>query len=409
MEYFDFGDLGRHITKDLTEKDTQIIGKQLLEGLEILHKQNWAHRDLKPQNIFVVSPNPHWWVKIGDFGISKKLLEDETRTAIGTPVYTAPEILGHVDPDSDGDSDSDEPRRIGYTVAVDIWSLGCVLFQMLALKLPFNDQRHLAHYCRAKRPFPAEPLKARDVSDEGCRWIQMLMIAKPSGRLTAAAALETDWIVTAVEPQRPRSQDMTQESEPIVVVEPSQDHATSIRLGAKSTAVDIAEQLRLDRQRQAEDMNDLMDKSKSLAQQTSPWEPDSTDPFTFSATIMQTDTDSVGYTVIRGRLDSGCEDDWISSDALKRANLEGKVKPLQNSRTYMGFGDEVKPTGEVDIIWFATNAGKSHLTTFLVYKGEALFDMVLGRVFIAKEAMFVFNRPAIALRQGKFTRGDYIL
>jgi serine/threonine protein kinase len=49
MEYFPYGDLGRHITAGFTEADTKVITTQLLEGLEIIHTNDFAHRDLKPQ------------------------------------------------------------------------------------------------------------------------------------------------------------------------------------------------------------------------------------------------------------------------------------------------------------------------------------------------------------------------
>ena len=49
MEYFPYGDLDKYITAGFTEADTKIITTQLLEGLEIMHANDFAHRDLKPQ------------------------------------------------------------------------------------------------------------------------------------------------------------------------------------------------------------------------------------------------------------------------------------------------------------------------------------------------------------------------
>ena len=49
MEYFPYGDLSRHISAGFTEANTKIITTQLLEGLEIMHANDFAHRDLKPQ------------------------------------------------------------------------------------------------------------------------------------------------------------------------------------------------------------------------------------------------------------------------------------------------------------------------------------------------------------------------
>src|SRR5271167_3669757 len=157
MEYFPCGDLGRYITAGFTEGDTKIITTQLLEGLEIMHANDFAHRDLKPevglctlllsvsvlsklskflQNIFVVTKSPCWWVKIGDFGISKRAENELTnfRREVGTRPYQAPEILEVV---------KENEHDFNYTKAVDIWSLGCVCFQLLTGKVPFPNRKAL--------------------------------------------------------------------------------------------------------------------------------------------------------------------------------------------------------------------------------------------------------------------------
>lgn len=54
MEYLELGDLEQHITESITENDVKGITKDMLNGLRIIHSENFAHRDLKPGNIFVV-------------------------------------------------------------------------------------------------------------------------------------------------------------------------------------------------------------------------------------------------------------------------------------------------------------------------------------------------------------------
>src|SRR5271154_4980923 len=95
MEYFPYGDLESCISERPPEPESQAIAHQLLEGLKIVHDCGITHRDLKPQNIFVVRKSPDWWVKIGDFGISKHIGETTTslHTKVGTANYMAPEIL----------------------------------------------------------------------------------------------------------------------------------------------------------------------------------------------------------------------------------------------------------------------------------------------------------------------------
>lgn len=120
MELFPHGDLANCVRSPLPEPEVQTIAHQLLEGLEVIHRHGITHRDLKPQNIFVARLGPAWWVKIGDFGICKRLGETTTclRTIIGTERFMAPEII-------------DEENLEGYTNVVDIWAVGCLLYLLL--------------------------------------------------------------------------------------------------------------------------------------------------------------------------------------------------------------------------------------------------------------------------------------
>lgn len=161
----------------------------------------------------------------------------------------------------------------------------------------------------------------------------------------------------------------------------------------------------ISQQRQA-DVENLAEKLRSMAQSTPPWQPDTSDPFSFSATILRAHEDDSEHTVVRGKLDSGCDENWVSTEVLTRAGIEDQVEPIEDSTTYTAFGGEkFKPVGKIDITWYAVNASKSRSTTFFVHHGVP-FDMVLGRIFIAEESIFVFNKPALALRMGKFTKGS---
>ncbi|KAF2190698.1 kinase-like protein, partial [Zopfia rhizophila CBS 207.26] len=111
MEYIIPGDLEKNLASSWTENDTKLAVRQLLRGLEIMHSNNVTHRDLKPQ----IHP-VH--VKIGDFGISKRVPENSSTkldTRFSIHGYTAPEVtLGET-----------------YTSAVDLWSLGCIIYRMI--------------------------------------------------------------------------------------------------------------------------------------------------------------------------------------------------------------------------------------------------------------------------------------
>ncbi|KAI9874609.1 MAG: hypothetical protein M1830_009566 [Pleopsidium flavum] len=192
MEYFTHGDLHACMTAKLTEYDAKIITAQLLEGLKIMHENGFTHRDLKPKNILVVRRSPDWWVKIGDFGITKRVESDHTalRTQAGTEHFQAPEMFGYV---------KENEERSEYTNAVDIWSLGCVIFQILTHQVPFFDLRALRLYSNGTALFPTEALSARCLSTEGIDFIKSLLVPQPLKRLAAETALEDPWLKTTVE------------------------------------------------------------------------------------------------------------------------------------------------------------------------------------------------------------------
>mmetsp|Transcript_14056 Transcript_14056/g.24692 ORF Transcript_14056/g.24692 Transcript_14056/m.24692 type:complete len:468 (+) Transcript_14056:2-1405(+) len=129
MDYCEGGDLHKKIGRQRQSRqqfpEHQIVRwfTQVALALKHLHAKQVTHRDLKPQNIFLTKNED---VRIGDFGISKNkenTMQQEEST-IGTPYYFSPEIC------------SDKL----YTFASDIWALGCVLFELAALRVPFEAQ-----------------------------------------------------------------------------------------------------------------------------------------------------------------------------------------------------------------------------------------------------------------------------
>ena len=106
----------------LTEEMSRKVLKQIINGLDALNKNFILHRDLKPQNIFFHNGE----VKIGDFGFCKQLRGrgDMAKTMLGSPIYMAPEIL----------------TGQNYGLKADIWSLGCIYFEMLCGYCPFEGK-----------------------------------------------------------------------------------------------------------------------------------------------------------------------------------------------------------------------------------------------------------------------------
>lgn len=126
-------------------------------------------------------------MKIGDFGITKRVSNNDTalQTTTGTPHYLAPEVSHFVDT---GNEESD-----AYTNAVDIWSFACVLYQILALQLPFPKYpRSLLAFCKGG-PFPDAPL-AKRTSDKGIDFVKSILVPFPALRPRAQELMQSDWL-----------------------------------------------------------------------------------------------------------------------------------------------------------------------------------------------------------------------
>ena len=127
MEYADKGDLYQKITQFkkmgclIDEVDIWRIFIQMTKGLKALHDLKILHRDLKSANIFLFSDGS---AKIGDLNVSKVAYKGLGYTQTGTPYYASPEVW------------RDEPNDMKS----DIWSLGCVTYEMLALHPPFRAE-----------------------------------------------------------------------------------------------------------------------------------------------------------------------------------------------------------------------------------------------------------------------------
>ncbi|CAG9944869.1 unnamed protein product [Clonostachys rosea f. rosea IK726] len=196
MEYMEHGDLQGYLSRPFHEEETKQIIFQLLEGLCFMHDNGFAHRDLKPANILVSEPSPHWWVKIGDFGISKRAEKKATafRTLVGTRGYLAPEVMGiYSTEDVMGVHPAGDDSSSIYTVAVDIWALGAIMFRLLNNRNAFGDPHRLARYVTAKGPFPRDGRLKQDVSRSCMEFLEHAMARSPKDRPTSHQALNHAW------------------------------------------------------------------------------------------------------------------------------------------------------------------------------------------------------------------------
>ncbi|CAG9937247.1 unnamed protein product [Clonostachys rosea f. rosea IK726] len=199
MEYIEKGDLQSYLVRPFPEEEVKQIAFQLLEGLEYMHENGFAHRDLKPANILVSEPSPNWWVKISDFGISKRAEEEATayRTFVGTRGYLAPEILGIysiADMNNISSSQTLDDSSSLYTVSVDLWALGAIIYRLLTNEVLFGDPRDLAKYVAAGHPFPRATASELGASEACVDFLENIMARSPNSRPSSSEALHHPWL-----------------------------------------------------------------------------------------------------------------------------------------------------------------------------------------------------------------------
>ncbi|GMI15704.1 hypothetical protein TrLO_g14057 [Triparma laevis f. longispina] len=183
MDFADGGDLAGAISRrkkrrnPFTESEVMNMFVQMCLALKHVHAKRILHRDLKSQNIFLTKKGV---VKLGDFGIAKVLdnTGDVARTQIGTPYYLSPEIC------------EDRP----YGRKSDVWSLGCVLYEVAALDLPFQAKNlpALAHRIMTKQP---KPLPSSHNYSTNLKLLSTsLLNKKPDLRPSVVAILRSDYL-----------------------------------------------------------------------------------------------------------------------------------------------------------------------------------------------------------------------
>lgn len=164
-----------------SEGTARSMVRQIVKAVKYLHENGIAHRDLKPTNLLLKSPEGND-IKIADFGLSKILGPDTMmQTACGTPIYVAPEVL----------------KGEGYGEEVDLWSVGVIMYIMLCGFPPFYDDgdnmgQLFEQIMEGDFDFP-DPYWT-DISDAAQDLIENLLVVEVEDRYTADQALAHEWL-----------------------------------------------------------------------------------------------------------------------------------------------------------------------------------------------------------------------
>ena len=145
---------------------------------EYLHSHNVIYRDLKPENLLI---DAEGYLKLTDFGFAK-VVENRTYTLCGTPEYIAPEII----------------LNKGHGKGVDWWTVGILLYEMLAGIDPFNDADPMMIYqniIRGNIRFP------RTFDKDGRSLVRHLLVADLSRRY---GNLKNGYIISIIRHQKPQ-------------------------------------------------------------------------------------------------------------------------------------------------------------------------------------------------------------
>ena len=166
LEYAANGELFDYLIRkrSLAVEEAMSFFRQIVYGLDFLHRHAICHRDLKPENILL---DEYDRIKIADFGFARWMRANVADTSCGSPHYAAPEVI----------------RGVVYDGrAADVWSCGVILYALLAGHLPFDDPSIRNLMAKVKMGRYQMPAFAPEIQD----LIGRMLLVDPSKRITIA-------------------------------------------------------------------------------------------------------------------------------------------------------------------------------------------------------------------------------
>ncbi|OMJ72608.1 hypothetical protein SteCoe_28906 [Stentor coeruleus] len=185
MEYLSGGSLAKllYILGGLSEITVKAYARQILKGIQFLHENGIIHRDLKCDNILLDSSGK---IKLCDFGCSKNYTDDlmesgGVMSVKGSLPWMAPEVM----------------KEGGYGRKADIWSIGCVVLEMLTAKPPWNGTENQVLLMMKVLLYSEVPQIPNNISQECKDFLTKCLQRDPSLRPTAQELLKHPFVYSS--------------------------------------------------------------------------------------------------------------------------------------------------------------------------------------------------------------------